>query len=287
MIAPLNTFVIWRRQRAGLARRLQPLLGAMPASVASPADEAMPLPGWAMPRLVRAGIEPRRQTLLLVAGGIVLIVLAALAAGRPLLALGCLVLPPAMFAVAVEWRGIRNLQAFVAGLPFLLDSILQLLRVGNSLQQALLKSVETSGPALRRFLDPAVHRIAHGAPVADALQWAGDRIALPELRMLAASVKINSRHGGSMAAILANFAQLLRQAAQVKRDLQAASAEVRFSGHVLMAMPLVIAAMMTSINPGYLRFFTTSAEGPRLAIIAIGLQLAGMAMMRWLMRLPF
>src|SRR3546814_4271405 len=86
---------------------------------------------------------------------------------------------------------------------------------------------------------------------------------------------------------LANLARLLRQATRVRRELKAATAETRFSGLVLGAMPLLLTAVLTTINPGYTHFFLDTPEGRRLAVIALGLQLTGMALMHRLMRLSF
>src|SRR3546814_6070938 len=81
-----------------------------------------------------------------------------------------------------------------------------------------------------------------------------------------------------------NLARLLRQATRVRRELKAATAETRFSGLVLGAMPLLLTAVLTTINPGYTHFFLDTPEGRRLAVIALGLQLTGMALMHRLMR---
>ncbi len=278
-----------RQQRQRLMLRLDALAGARTVTGDDVAGTNLTanLPGWLRLRLVRAGIEADGRTLSIAAGVMVLLAVATGIADMPVIALLALVLPPLAALLAVEWRAARNLNAFVADLPFLLDSVLQLLRVGNSLQQALVKASESAGPAIGRFLLPSIHRIQHGVPVADSLNWAAERIALTELRMLAAGVKINGRYGGSMAAILANLAQLLRHAAGVRRDLKAATAEARFSGLVLMAMPIVITAMMAAINPAYVGFFMENAQGHRLAAIAAVLQLTGMVVMRRLMRLAF
>src|SRR3546814_5697208 len=75
---------------------------------------------------------------------------------------------------------------------------------------------------------------------------------------------------GSIGSTLANLARLLRQATRVRRELKAATAETRFSGLVLGAMPLLLTAVLTTINPGYTHFFLDTPEGRRLAVIALG-----------------
>src|SRR3546814_7056741 len=88
---------------------------------------------------------------------------------------------------------------------------------------------------------------------------------------------------GSIGSTLANLARLMRQATRGRRELKAATAETRFSGLVLGAMPLLLTAVLTTRNPGYTHFFLDTPEGRRLAVIALGLQLTGMALMHQLM----
>src|SRR3546814_15481095 len=97
--------------------------------------------------------------------------------------------------------------------------------------------------------------------------------------MFAAAVSISGRHGGSIGSTLANLARLLRQATRVRRELKAAPAETRFSGLVLGAMPLLLTAVLTTINPGYTHFFLHTPEGRRPAVNPLGLQLPRMAPM--------
>lgn len=275
-------------QRQRMMRRLAPLAArASGVGAGEPGDLTAHLPERLRLRLVRAGLEITSRGVAVSVAATALLAIAGGTAGGPALAL---LLPAgAMVAAAmtIEWRATRNVAAFTAALPLLLDSIQQLLKVGNSSQQAFTKACASASPALTRFLAPALHRIQHGMPLADGLNWAAERVEIRELRMFAAAVTINSRHGGSISATLANLSRILRQAARIERELRAATAETRFSGLVLGAMPLVIAAIITSINSGYIAFFFETHDGRKLALIALLLQLSGMGLMRRLMRLDF
>jgi tight adherence protein B len=187
----------------------------------------------------------------------------------------------------------RRLKAFIAGLPMFLDAVRQLLMVGNSTQQALLKAAENASPALQRYLQPMIRRIHNGAPIPDAVSWLANRLEVSELYMLATAIETNFRFGGRLSAVLANLVQILRDQARVGRELKAATAEIRFSAIVLGLMPIIAAAMLGFasmlgiVNPSYLLFFVEAEQGPRLAGIAIGLQLFGILVMRRIMRLEF
>lgn len=276
------------RERMALARRIAPLRAGTaddpPRDTHS--EAGVPLPRWLDVMLVRADISSQRSQWPILAA-LTLPPISAWLAGGLVPAAVFAAAPPAMLLLWLHRRARRHLDTFITDLPLLLDSVQQLLRVGHSLQQAMARSIEQAGLPVRRFLMPAVHRIHNGMAPADALQWAAGRIGLAELHMLAAAVRVNGRYGGSMSGILANLGAMLRHAARVERELKAATAEARYSGIVLMAMPLVIAAMMMVLNPDYLRFFIETAQGRRMAMLALLLQGTGMVLMRRLMRLAF
>lgn len=194
----------------------------------------------------------------------------------------------ALAAIAILVRlASRRLGAFVDGLPFFLDTLRQLLMVGNSMQQALQKASDNASPALQRYLAPMIRRINNGAPVPESIQWLADRLEVAELHMLAAAVETNFRFGGRMSVVLANLVQILRDRARVERELKAATAEIRMGAIVLCLLPVVVAAIILLTNPSYILFFTDTAQGRHLLIAAAGFQLLGMALMRRVMRLEF
>lgn len=181
----------------------------------------------------------------------------------------------------------RRMAAFVDLLPHFLDSIRQLLLVGHSFQQALTRATEDAQPAIRRYLTPAIRRIANGAAVTDALDSVADRIDLTELHMIVAAVRTNQRTGGSIAPMLVGLATLLRDRARVMRELKAASAETRLSAMVLCGLPPFAFLLISVINYPYMRYMWETDAGRRLLLIGLAFQIVGVLTMRRLMRLQF
>ncbi|MGO1074255.1 type II secretion system F family protein [Inquilinus sp. CA228] len=278
-----------RRRQQQMQERLQALRDNMPkaAGVARPQTTALPGPQFLRLWLTRADIAPTPRSLGAAALAIVLVALIVNWLAGPLAA--------ALAAVTLTFAGIyglwrlacRRLDAFIEGLPFFLDALRQLLVVGNSIQQGLLKAAENTSPAMQRYLQPMIRRVNNGAPIPESIEWLAQRLELAELYMLAAAVETNFRYGGRMSNVLANLIQILRDRARVERELKAATAEIRFSAIVLGLMPLLTAALIFLIKPSYVAFFIETEQGHRLAIIAAGLQLTGMVVMRRIMRLEF
>lgn len=202
------------------------------------------------------------------------------------------VLLTAVIAIALPLLWIKHLAdrrmaRFVELLPHYLDSIRQLLLVGNSFQQALGKATEDAADGIRRYLDPAIRRIINGASVVDALDSVAERLDLTELHMIVAAVRTNQRSGGSIAPMLAGLATLLRDRARVMRELKAASAETRLSAMVLCGLPPFAFLLISAINYDYMRYMWETEAGRRLLLIGLGFQALGVIVMRRLMRLNF
>ena len=283
-----------RAERAAdlvLVRRLNALL---PSAAAVPVAEQAWLE-WVkaqVPAFIRRSMSQADVDLtprMLTAGGAILLLAAVLAWWRAgafglVLALAIGTLLPLLYLGQLAKR---RMAAFVEVLPHYLDSIRQLLLVGNSLQQALAKSTENTQPAVQRYLRPAIRRMGNGAPVVNALETVADRIDLPEFHMVVAAVRTNARFGGSVAPTLAGLIRLLRDRARVGRELSAASAETRMSALVLCALPPVALSIISLINYGYMKYLWEEPAGRRLLMIGLAFQVVGMLTMRRLMRLTF
>lgn len=295
VLAGLSLFTsrVQRRRQQEMTERLEELRGALPTGNGGSAAAAWtPAGGAGGPRLFQLWQARADVTLsphLLLVGGVALVVLGAGLAwlAGPIVGL---VVPAVLLLAGVYamWRlATRRLNAFIEGLPFLLDALRQLLIAGNSMQQALFKGAENTGPAMQRYLRPLIRRINNGASIPDSIRWLAARLDVAELHMLATAVETNFRYGGRMSAVLANLVQILRDRARVGRELKAATAEIRFGAIVLGGMPFAAAGMMAVIQPDYLMFFIETEQGMRLAAVALGLQFIGLAVMRRIMRLEF
>lgn len=281
-----------RKQQQQVQARLELLRGAVPGRVAEAAG-ARPLPaGQGGPQFLRLWLNRADIVLqpdrLVLAGILVIVATVAVAwLVSPLAAAIIPILAAGAAVYALHALAARRMNAFILGLPFFLDALRQLLMVGNSMQQGLLKATENTAPAMQRYLQPMIRRINNGAPIPEAVSWLAGRLEVPELFMLATATEVNFRYGGRMSTVLANLVQILRERTRVERELKAATAEIRFSAIVLGLMPAAVLVMISVIKPAYIMFFIHAEQGPRLALIAVALQVVGMLIMRRLMRLEF
>lgn len=242
-----------------------------------------------LPQLWLARADITLSSSHLLAGGVALGAtgIAVLDLLGPVQAVLVVVAAPVLAALAVRHLGNRRLRVFVEGLPTYLESLRQLVAVGNSFGTAIVKANESAAPEMRRYLDPLVRRLQNGAPVAESITWLAGRIDVPELHMLATAVETNARYGGRMTLILSNLTNILRERARVERELRSATSELRAGGIVLSLLPIGAGTVLVFLNPEQMRFFIDEEIGRTLLWFAGGMQVTGMAIMRRLMRTDF
>ncbi|MBB3927027.1 tight adherence protein B [Sphingobium jiangsuense] len=261
--------------------------GGAPVRRTAAAATPMLMPAFLAPLLARAQIELTARPVGLVAGVNLLTAVAALLAAGPAAALGVLLLPALLGLLYARARARRRVEALIEALPHYIDAVRQMNMVGNSLAQALERSLADAPPIVRSYMAPVARRLELGAPAGEAIQMLADRLGIAEISMLAAAIRTNLRYGGSINTVLSNLSGILRARIRVKRELDAATAQARVSARVLIAMPVVALGLMVLMNPAYLDFFTGDHRGRRLAVIAVGFQGLGIVAMNRMMRLSF
>lgn len=242
---------------------------------------------WARTLLAQADLEAERPKLALAVSIVAALCVICGFIKGPLGFLGAafLVCVAAMITLVVIAARRRN--AFVAGLPYLLDAIRQSLSSGSSLHQGVMRGIRAAPEAVRRYLEPAARRIDHGDSVDDAVGWAADYVDIEELHMLAVALEINARHGGAVTPILTGLARLLRNRARTEREMKAATSQTRMSANILTLTPIAAGAIGAGMNPQYVSFLWTTGTGNALLATALTLLLIGVVLIRRLLRLDY
>jgi tight adherence protein B len=253
---------------------------------AAPGPAVLRLPATLTLVLFRADFEPRRLAIALGAMLLLSAVLGAVALGPWRAALLALLFVGGT-ALLVWRRMATRLATLEKDLPAFLDRMRQHIEIGASVDQAIRRAALASGPRLREAMEPLHRRIANGEPVPEALDWLAKREGGVALPVFAAAVSASLRYGGRLAGTIANIARTLRQRARMEQELRASTAETRASALVLTALPLLVAGGVTAINPGHLDYFTDPDRGTRAGMLALGLYLTGVVLVRRLARPRF
>ncbi len=168
--------------------------------------------------------------------------------------------------VYVLRRRAKRLDDFARQFPDALDFLGRSLRAGHPLPVCLeLLAQEESAPMSTEMRKTAEERKL-GMPLDQALGNLSKRVPLLNVRIFVAAVKLQSRTGGKLSDVLSALAETMREATSVEGEVKALAAHGRVTGAVLTVLPILIAVLMTAVNPGYLNILFDSDTGKNMVI---------------------
>jgi tight adherence protein B len=248
-------------EKGGLARAEQALARATPARMRAAIAEDIELAG--------SGQSPGRVVGLMLLTGIVL----AVAVGVlvvPWLGVLAFFISPIAVRMILRNRADRLRRRFEDQLTDTLQLMASSLRAGNSLLSALdTLAEEAAQPTAREFVR-ASNEIRVGSDVGDALDAIAERMHSSDFAWVSQAVDIHREVGGNLAEVLDQVGATLRDRNQMRRQVQALSADGRLSAVVLIALPPAVTGLLAVINPQFLTpMFSTPIGWVLLAISAV------------------
>ena len=170
-------------------------------------------------------------------------------------------------------------------LPDAADFIARALRAGHSFTNVLqIVGNELPEPLSGEFRI-AREEINYGVPMGEALHNMAARIPLTDLRYLIIAVLIQRETGGNLAEILTNISHIIRGRLKLAAKVRVLSAEGRMSAWILGLLPFAVGAMLTIMNPDYVRVLWTDPTGVKLLWTALLMILLGVAWLRKVIRI--
>jgi tight adherence protein B len=223
--------------------------------------------------LGREGRDPgaaERRRLLLAGAGLAFLVGWAMVGVLPGLALGAG--GPWLVARLLHARRERFRRAVDAGVPALALALADALAGGHSLRGALVEATRSVGGAAGHELRRARAELAVGAPTDDALEAMRARVRSPRLDTVVAACQLQRRAGGDLARLLRETARSMEEQSRLEGELRAATAQARFTGLVVVGLPLGGAVLAELASPGWLAGLWSSFLTGWLVGIALFLQ---------------
>jgi tight adherence protein B len=153
--------------------------------------------------------------------------------------------------VYIRMRQSRRLAAFNSQLPDVLDHLVGSLRAGYGLLQSIeWVSRQMPNPAGAEF-GRVIREVQLGRTLHDSLESMVRRTASDDLALIVTAIKIQHESGGSLAEILDTVAHTIRERVRIQREIQVLTSQQRYSGYVLMVMPIALAVFLFLISPQY------------------------------------
>lgn len=185
----------------------------------------------------------------------------------------------------VWWKRRERLNRFLELLPDSLDLMGRALLAGHAFTEALnMVSQETPEPIATEF-GRAYEEQNLGLSIKLALENLCERIPLLDLRLAVTAIMIQRETGGNLGEILETVAGTIRDRFRIMEDLKTLTTSSRLSAWILCALPILVAVMVTAINPEYMSVLWKDPRGHNLIALALTMQILGMLIVRKILRI--
>jgi tight adherence protein B len=114
-----------------------------------------------------------------------------------------------------------------------------------------------------------------GLPVDEALRHVADRMTNRDLQQVALLSELQRTAGGNAAEVLDTVVETIRERADIRRLLRTLTAQGRMARWILTAIPVVVAAFLTLIQPDVMSPLYTTTGGHVALLIATLMVVAG------------
>jgi tight adherence protein B len=168
----------------------------------------------------------------------------------------------------------RRLRAFNDQLSDTLNLMVNSIRAGYSILQAMEAVSEEMGPPISVEFGRVVREVQLGLTVEQALDNMLRRITSDDLDMMATAIKVQREVGGNLAEVLDAISYTIRERIRIKGEIRALTSYGRGAGQLLTAVPIILSVIIYLISPD----FMSQLFEDRCGWIMIGVAILGIVL---------
>jgi len=235
-----------------------------------------------------AGIKTRPADFIIwVGAATVVAVLIFFLLDMPVLSFFMLPLVPLLAWAVVRIKTSRRETAFNDQLGDTLQLLTGGLRAGHSMMHAIDAAAADSDAPMSEELARVVNETRLGRDTGESLLATAERMHSEDFSWVAQAIEINREAGGDLADVLDHVGDTIRDRAQIRRQVEALSAEGRMSALVLFCLPFGVGFLMFLMNPKYFSVLFESLLGILLVIVSAILLGIGALWLRAVVKIKF
>lgn len=198
----------------------------------------------------------------------------------PTLAFPLAIAGPAIAGWAISHRRRRYRAAVERSLPEVAIAVADSLAAGRSLRASLPAAASSlDGPAAAELARLGAELELGAGTVEAVVDWRG-RMRSERVDAFAAALLSQRLAGGDLAALLRRFAAGAAERDRAAEDARSATAQARFTGLLVVAMPSGGAIFAELVEPGFVGRLLESPAAAMLLVLAVALQLVGFVAIR-------
>jgi tight adherence protein B len=146
----------------------------------------------------------------------------------------------------------RRLKAFNSQLGDTINLMVNSIRAGYSILQAMRAVSDEMAPPISSEFGRVVQEVQLGIPLEDALHHMLRRVPSDDLDMMITAINIQREVGGNLAEVLESISFTIRERIRIKGEITALTAQSRISGYMVALVPIVLAGVIYLINPEFM-----------------------------------
>lgn len=184
---------------------------------------------------------------------------------------------PVLILVQIRNRRFRR---FTELLPQAVDLMSRALRSGQALASAIEAVAAEMPEPLGTEFQHASDEQNFGLPFRESMLNLVVRIPVTDLQFLVTAMLVQKETGGNLVEILDKTSHLMRERLRVKGQVSVRTAQGRFTGWILCALPVAIFFGMNLINPGYGQILFEDPTGQKWMEISAVMMAVGIILIR-------
>ncbi|HJT63150.1 MAG TPA: type II secretion system F family protein [Candidatus Limnocylindria bacterium] len=145
-----------------------------------------------------------------------------------------------------------RLKAFNTQLPDTITLLANSLRAGSSFLQGMELVSREARPPISLEFSRVVREMSLGLGLQPALGNLVRRVASEDLELMVTAINIQAQVGGNLATVLDAIAYTIRERVRIQGEIQTLTAMQRYSGYVIVLLPVGLAVLLFVISPTYM-----------------------------------
>ncbi len=187
-----------------------------------------------------------------------------------------------LFIPGLIWASLRKkrFRKFEAQLPDAFIMLSSSLQSGASLNMALETVTKQSPAPLSQEFGLLVKRMRLGVSLEDGLIELEQRIPLQSFIMASSAIRISREVGGNLVETINTMAKTLRRKKMMEGKIDSLTAQGRAQGTFMAMLPIVLAILLSFIEPEAMTKLYTTKEGLVVLAIMVIMQVLGFIFIR-------
>jgi tight adherence protein B len=214
------------------------------------------------------------------AATVIIVIIAAgagfvLSRGNPFLALVTGVAGFFVPRMYVAFLHNKRLKAFTDQLSDTISLMSNSVRAGYSVLQAMEAVGEEMGPPTSDEFRRVVREVQLGLSLEEALANLVRRVRSDDLDLMVTAMNVQREVGGNLAEVLDSISFTIRERIRILGEIRALTAQGRYSGYLVSALPVFVSVVISFINPEFTRQLIDKPCGWVMIGVAVLLEVSG------------